>query len=41
MMSCIAAVTFGGEWRIHNKDSINSSFPKFLKILKNLGADIK
>ena len=40
MMSCIAAVTFGGNWKIYDKDSINTSFPKFLKILKNLGAKI-
>ena len=40
MMSCIAALTFGGNWEIHDKDSINTSFPKYLKILKNLGASI-
>ena len=40
MMSCIAALTFGGKWKIYDKDSINTSFPKFLKILKNLGAKI-
>jgi len=36
MMSTIAALTCGGEWIIHNKDSINSSFPSFLKIIKNI-----
>ena len=41
MMSCIAALSFGGKWRIEDKDSINTSFPIFLKILKNLGAKIK
>ena len=40
MMSCIAALTLGGNWKINDKDSINTSFPKFLKILKNLGANI-
>ncbi len=40
MMSCIAALSFGGKWKIYDKDSINTSFPKFLKILKNLGAKI-
>ena len=40
MMSCIAALTMGGDFKIHDKDSINSSFPNFLKILKNLGARI-
>ena len=36
MMSAIAALTCGGEWRIHDKDSINTSFPTFLKILKSI-----
>ena len=40
MMSCIAALTLGGKWKIYDKDSINSSFPKFVKILKKLGAKI-
>ena len=40
MMSCIAALTLGGSWKINDKDSIKTSFPKFLKILKNLGANI-
>ena len=41
MMSCIAALSFGGKWKIADKDSINTSFPSFLEILKNLGAKIK
>tara|TARA_B110000027_G_scaffold37535_1_gene41540 strand:+ start:3013 stop:4329 length:1317 start_codon:yes stop_codon:yes gene_type:complete len=36
MMSAIAALTFGGEWKIHDQDSINTSFPSFLKIIKKL-----
>ena len=36
MTSVIAALSFGGEWHIHNKDSIKTSFPLFLNILKNL-----
>ena len=36
MMSTIAALTCGGQWEIHNKDSINTSFPSFLKTLKNI-----
>ncbi len=36
MTSVIAALTFGGEWHIHDKDSINTSFPSFLKILDKL-----
>ena len=40
MTSVIAALSFGGIWTIKDKESINSSFPNFLKILKNLGATI-
>ena len=40
MMGCITALTFGGKWQIHDKDSINTSFPKFINILKKLGAKI-
>ncbi len=36
MMSAIAALTFGGNWKINDADSIKTSFPKFLKILKEL-----
>ncbi len=39
-LSCIAALTLGGKWKINDKDSINTSFPEFLKTLKNLGAQI-
>tara|TARA_B100001057_G_C22808156_1_gene934330 strand:- start:568 stop:1887 length:1320 start_codon:yes stop_codon:yes gene_type:complete len=36
MTSVIAALSFGGEWKIHNKDSINTSFPKFMNIINEL-----
>ena len=36
MMSTIAALTFGGQWKIHDKDSINTSFPSFLKIVEKI-----
>jgi len=36
MASIIAALTFGGNWVIHDKDSIKTSFPSFLKILDKL-----
>ena len=36
MTSVIAALTFGGEWVIHDKDSIKTSFPSFLKIINDL-----
>jgi 3-phosphoshikimate 1-carboxyvinyltransferase len=36
MTSVIAALSFGGNWIIHNKDSINTSFPSFLRTIKTL-----
>ena len=36
MTSVIAGLTFGGKWIIHDKDSIKTSFPSFLKIINNL-----
>ena len=36
MTSVIAALSFGGSWNIHNKDSAKTSFPNFLNIIKNL-----
>ena len=36
MTSVIAALAFGGNWDIHDKDSINTSFPAFLRIINNL-----
>jgi len=38
MMSTIAALTCGGVWKIHDKDSINTSFPSFLKLIKNINS---
>ena len=36
MMSTIAALTCGGQWQIHDSDSIKTSFPSFLEIIKKL-----
>jgi 3-phosphoshikimate 1-carboxyvinyltransferase len=36
MTSIIAALSFGGTWNIYDKDSINTSFPNFLKIIDDL-----
>ena len=36
MTSVIAALSFGGEWHIHDKDSINTSFPSFLKLINEI-----
>ena len=40
MMSAITALTFGGNWKIFDKDSVNTSFPNFFKILKFIGAQL-
>ena len=41
MLACIAALTLGGKkWTINDIDSINTSFPNFISLLKNLGAKI-
>ena len=36
MTSVVAALTFGGTWEIHDKDSIKTSFPLFLDIVNDL-----
>jgi len=36
MASTVAALSFGGEWHIHDKDSIKTSFPNFLKTITKL-----
>ena len=41
MMSVIAALTLGGKiWKIEDKDSINTSFPNFLRVINKLGGKI-
>ena len=40
MMSCIAALTLGGKWKINDKNSIKTSFPNFILTLRKLGANI-
>ncbi len=40
MVSIIAALVLGGKWKINDIDSINTSFPKFISILKKIGAKI-
>jgi len=40
MMATIAALTLGGNWKIHDPDSIKTSFPSFLNIIKKLGGKI-
>jgi 3-phosphoshikimate 1-carboxyvinyltransferase len=36
MTSVVAALSFGGSWNIHDKDSIKTSFPTFLNIINSL-----
>ena len=36
MTSTIAALSFGGYWKINDKDSVKTSFPSFLKIINDL-----
>tara|TARA_B100001057_G_scaffold32011_1_gene29080 strand:+ start:2980 stop:4305 length:1326 start_codon:yes stop_codon:yes gene_type:complete len=40
MSSVVAALTFGGKWKIHDRESINTSFPTFVNKIKSLGAKI-
>ena len=40
MTSVVAALTFGGEWKISDKDAINTSFPSFIAKIKELGVKI-
>ena len=39
-LSCITALTLGGNWKINDTESAHTSFPKFLKTLKLVGAKI-
>ena len=40
MVSFIAALTLGGRWKINDIDSIKTSFPNFISLLKQMGAKI-
>ena len=40
MMSCVAALTLGGNWTIHDSNSSNTSFPDFFEKIKKLGGVI-
>ena len=37
MSGVVAALAFGGKWKIYDKNSIKTSFPTFLAKIKNLG----
>ena len=34
MMSVIAALSLGGYWKIYDPDSVRTSFPSFLNLIK-------
>ena len=36
MMSMIAALSFGGHFKLHDPDSIKTSFPSFLNLIKKI-----
>ena len=38
MMCVIAALTFGGSWKIEDSDAINTSFPTFLNTIKKISS---
>jgi 3-phosphoshikimate 1-carboxyvinyltransferase len=40
MTSVVASLIFGGRWIIHDPNSIKTSFPSFLKIIKKLNKNI-
>ena len=40
-MTCVvAALAFGGNWKIYDKNSINTSFPTFISKIRSLGAKL-
>ena len=41
MTSVIAALSFGGDWKIFDKNCVKTSFPTFLKKVNYLGAKIE
>ncbi len=41
MMSVISALSFGGEWKIYDPNSVKTSFPSFFKKIKEIGGIIK
>ena len=40
MVSVIAALSLGGNWKIYNPDSVKTSFPEFIKLIKKVGGRI-
>ncbi len=40
MMTVVAALSFGGEWKIYDINSVNTSFPDFFKLIRKLGVNL-
>ena len=40
MSSVVAALTFGGNWKIYDEDSVKTSFPTFISKIKSFGAKL-
>ena len=40
MMCTVAALTLGGSWKINDPDSVKTSFPSFLNLIKDLGGKL-
>jgi 3-phosphoshikimate 1-carboxyvinyltransferase len=40
MVSVVTALALGGNWKIYDPDSVKTSFPNFLDIIKKLGGEI-
>ena len=40
MVSVIVALSLGGNWKIYNPESIKTSFPEFIKLIKKVGGNI-
>ena len=40
MSNIILGLARGGRWKIYNPESINTSFPSFKKMIKDLGGKL-
>ena len=40
MVSVIVALSLGGNWKIYNPESVKTSFPNFIKLIKKVGGNI-
>lgn len=40
MVCVVAGLALGGKWKIHNPESVKTSFPQFFKIIKRVGGKL-